>query len=385
MTRIRIAHCLEQVRSGGVERRRLSLARNLDPARFDQIVLCTEASGALRTDFEDAGCRVVELGAVKRGSWSSIRSAVAVLRDFRPHVVHGAVFEGVITAVLAGKLARVPVIVAEEIISPVDRRWTGHAYFRLLTGAADHVIAISRAVEHYLTDVIRLPRSKVRLIYNGVSAPAPASAVELQAIREQFGLAEGTPVLGTISRLAAPALHAPDSHKRIGDAISAMRYVLERYPKARLLIVGDGPDREFLQSRAEAEGVTDSVIFAGFQQRTRPFLETMDLQLLPSRTEGLPLVLVEGMFASRPIIATDVAGSNEVVVDGETGFLVSVGEPEILASRACELLADKELRQRMGEAGRKRAETLFSEARYVGQIDEFYEEVTAKSARRPQP
>jgi glycosyltransferase involved in cell wall biosynthesis len=311
-----------------------------------------------------------------------MRAAAAVLRSFRPHIVHGAVFEGVITAVLAGKLARAPVIVTEEIISPVDRSFSGHLYFRLLTGMSDYVIAISRGVERYLTERLRLPRSKVRLIYNGVTAPPPASPDELRSIREQFGLARGAPVLGTVSRLAAPSSHPPDSHKRIADALAAMRQVLAYEPKSRLLIVGDGPDRAFLEQRAKTEGLGYAAVFAGFQPRTRPFLECMDVQLLPSRAEGLPLVLVEGMFASRPIIATDVPGSNEVVVDGETGFLVPLGNHHALSRRACELLADEGLRRRMGEAGRRRAEALFSEERYVAEIAAFYEEAATKASRR---
>lgn len=377
--RIRIAHCLEQVRSGGVERRRLSLALRLDPVRYEQIVICTDASPLLRQEFERAGCRVVELGAIGRGNWTKIRTAADVLRTFRPHIVHGAVFEGVITAVLAGKMARVPIIVAEEIITPVDRRWSGHLYFRLLSGLADQTIAISGAVADYLTTVIHLPEKKVRLIYNGIAAPEPASAEELRSVREQFGLAPGTPVLGTVSRLAAPKSHAPDSHKRISDALVAMKQVLNVEPAARLIIVGDGPDRQFLEERASELGMRSSVHFAGFQHRTRPFVECMDVQLLPSRTEGLPLVAIEGMFASRPIVATDVGGSNEVVVHGKTGFLVPVGDSRALARRSLELLANPDLRKRMGSAGLERARSQFSVGRYIAEVASLYEELLTKS------
>src|SRR5690349_3825957 len=169
-SKIRVAHCLEQVRSGGVERRRLSLARRLDPQRFEQIVICTEALPELAAEFEKAGCPVFELGPMKRGvDWPRISSAAKLLREFRPHIAHGAVFEGVIIASLAGRLARVPVVIAEEIITPVGRRLTGHLYFRLLTGLADRVVAISAAVRDYLVSTIRVPRSKVQLIYNGVA------------------------------------------------------------------------------------------------------------------------------------------------------------------------------------------------------------------------
>ena len=374
--RIRVAHCLEQVRSGGVERRRLSLARRLDPQRFEQIIICTEALPELRAEFEQAGCRVFELGRMTRGvDWPKIRTAARLLREFRPDIVHGAVFEGVIVATLAGRLARVPVIIAEEIITPVGRRFTGHLYFRLLTGLADKVVAISDAVRDYLIGTLRLPRSKVRLIYNGVAEAEPASTEELHDIRTSLGLAEGAPVIGTLSRLAGPTGHPPDSHKRISDAIAAMKPILQRFPNARLLIVGDGPDRPFLEDHARREGLEDAVAFAGFQQRVRPYLECMDVLAHPAETEGLPLVLVEAMLASRPIVASNVAGSNEVVADGETGFLVPVRNPRALADKTIELLGDPQLRARMGAAGLKRARTLFSEDRYVREVANLYEEL----------
>jgi glycosyltransferase involved in cell wall biosynthesis len=101
----------------------------------------------------------------------------------------------------------------------------------------------------------------------------------------------------------------------------------------------------------------------------------MDVLAHPAETEGLPLVLVEAMLASRPIVASNVAGSNEVVADGETGFLVPVRNPRALADKTIELLGDPQLRARMGAAGLKRARTLFSEDRYVREVANLYEEL----------
>lgn len=370
---VRVVHCLEQMRSGGVERRRLSLARGLDPTLFKQAVICTEVSASLREQFEKAGCPVFAIGPMRHGvDWRQIRRAAQLLRELEPDIAHGAVFEGVILAVLGGRLARVPTIVAEETISPVGRRLGGHLYFRLLTGLADEVIAISQGVSDYLTKTIRLPHSKVRLIYNGVAEPQPSSVAKLESVRREFGLLPEMQLLGTVSRLAAPRGHAPDAHKRISDAIVAMKFIARNLPNARLMIVGDGPARPFLENKATREGVRDRVIFAGFQSNTRPFLEIIDVLLLPSETEGLPLVLVEAMLASKPVIATDVAGSNEVVVPGETGFLVPVGVPESLAEKATELLQDRELRASMGAAGCRRARSLFSEERYIREVATMY-------------
>jgi glycosyltransferase involved in cell wall biosynthesis len=376
---IRIIHCLEQVRSGGVERRRLSLARLLDAERFVQAVICTEAELSLRRQFEDAGCQVFEIGPMRRGvDLPKILRAANLMREFKPDIVHGAVFEGVILASLAGRLACVPNIIAEETITPVGRRWTGHLYYRFLASLAHEVVAISQGVYDYLTGAIRLPDSKVRLIYNGIAEPKAASPAELNAVRDHYGLEPAMPVLGTVSRLAASRGHGPDAHKRVSDAIEAMAIVLVSRPDARLLIVGDGPARPCLEQLARAKRIEDRVIFAGFQATTRPFFELIDVLLLPSQSEGLPLAPIEAMLASTPVIATDVAGSNEVVVDGETGFLVPLGQPQELARRSLQLLGDKALRHRMGKAGLERARALFTEERYVSEVAAMYQEAVGR-------
>ena len=380
---IRVVHCLEQVRSGGVERRRLSLAKSLDARRFEQTLICTEADPQLRRSFEEAGCKLIEIGPLKRGiDARQIMNAARLLGELKPDIVHGAVFEGVIVASLAGRLARVPTVIAEETIAPIGRRWTGHLYYRLLTALADEVVAISGGVQDYLTGTILLPRSKVRLIYNGIAEPTPASQDELDQVRHACGIQPGMPVLGTVSRLAAARGHDPDSHKRVSDAIRALSIVLASKPDTRLLIVGDGPARPRLEELARELKVEHRAIFAGFQPRTRAFFQTMDLLLVPSRSEGLPLAPIEAMFAAKPVIATNVAGSNEVVVDGETGFLVPLGSPEELARRSLELIGNEPLRKRLGCAGQQRARALFSEERYIQEVQAMYEEAAAKRRTR---
>jgi glycosyltransferase involved in cell wall biosynthesis len=347
------------------------------------MVICTEASPELRERFEQAGCRLIEIGALRRGvDFLKIKLAANILREFQPDIVHGAVFEGVIIATLAGRIARAPIIVAEEVTNPLGRRVTGHIYFRLLTTFAHHVVAISSGVRDYLTQTIKVPKSKVQLIYNGVADPGPALCEQVRAIRQELDLQAGAPVIGTVGRLATPAGQAPDSNKRIADAISAMLLVRERFPTAKLIVVGDGPDRGFLEQFASDAGLSSTVRFAGYRHDVRPFLECMDVLVHPSANEGLPLTLVETMLASRPVVATNIVGADEVVSDGVTGFLVPVGAPDALASRIVELLSSPELAARFGAAGLQRARELFSEDRYVTEIAVFYEELAKKNLHR---
>lgn len=368
--RVRIAHCLQDVRSGGVERRRLSLARGLDKKRFEQILICTEASPELTNEFQQAGCEVFPVGQLWHGiDPRVIASTRRLLLKFRPEIVHGAVFEGVVMAAVAGRLARVPIIIGEETSDPAGRRWTGHLYYRLLASLTDQMVAVSPAVAHYLTADLHIAAGKVRTIHNGVYEPPPAGPNEVQRVREEFGLCPQSFVVGCVGRLV-------DSHKRISDAIVAMQLIRSTCPDARLLVIGDGPDRAMLENYATSLGVASTVVFAGFQPRTRPFFEVMDMLLHPAGSEAFGLVLVEAMYAGLPVVATNVGGIPAVVMDGRTGFLVRPRQPEELADRILQLQRDPALRKRMGAAGLEHAREQFSEERYVGEVRAMYEELS---------
>jgi L-malate glycosyltransferase len=367
-----VAHCIETVHAGGVEQTRLTLAQGLDPARYDQMVICTQAMGALPAQFEAAGCRVEVVGTFQsRIDRSVIAAAKRKLEAFRPHIVHGAVFEGVVTAVIAGRLARVPVVIGEETADPDGRRWTGHNFLKLLALFTDGMIGVSPFVRDYLVQKLHIPARKVVLVNNGVVEPPPADPEQVARIRREHQLDAHHFVLGTVSRLF-------DQQKRVSDALRAMQQLRARLPEARLLIVGEGTDREALRRLAVELGVEDLVRFAGYQSDTRPFFEAMDLFVHPAASEAFGLVLVEAMFARRPILATRVGGIPDVVAEGETALLVEPYQPDKLADAIVELTNDPERRTRMGEAGLRRARAMFGQDRYVREIDALYTSLLKK-------
>jgi len=376
MTKLRILHCLETVGSGGVEQLKLITARELDKNRYEQALICTQALGALPAEFRRAGCAVHEIG-VFRGIFDRERyaRAVAVVRKFKPHIIHGAVYEGVAVASLVGRLAGVPVIVGEETSDPVNRLWRGHLLYRGLTTLTHQMVAVSPAVEGYLLNGIKLARSKVTLINNGVAEPAPASAAQLRDVRNELGIHPDDFIIGSCGRLL-------DEHKRFSDLIHAFAIVREHLPKARLLIVGEGPDEVMLRSLAHELDVAKHVIFSGYQGDTRAFYEVMDLFALASAHEAFGLVLVEAMFASLAVVATRVGGIPSVVNDGETGYLVAPKAPAELADRLKILAEDASQRRAMGRAGLARAKSDFSSDRYVRQVDELYQRLASQRLNR---
>ncbi len=153
------------------------------------------------------------------------------------------------------------------------------------------------------------------------------------------------------------------------------RRVVESVPQARFLLVGDGPLRPMVEQAVQALNLRDRVILTGFRGDIPELLATMDVVVLTSLWEGLPFVLLEAMAAQRAVVATHIQGSNEVVVDDETGYLVPPQDPESLATAVIELLQDPTRRERMGRRGRERVEQNFSLERMIHDTVQTYRTV----------
>jgi glycosyltransferase involved in cell wall biosynthesis len=140
----------------------------------------------------------------------------------------------------------------------------------------------------------------------------------------------------------------------------------------QLLIVGDGPDKPMIENKALELGIHRKVVFAGYQSDPHKFYDMMDVLCIPSSREGFGLVAVEAMLHKLPVIATQVGGLQKVVKHNETGFIVPVYSPELMARQLEILLSDKDLRISMGEAGYHRALEKYSADRYCQQIENLY-------------
>ena len=367
MPRLRIAHCLETVGSGGVEQLKLIKARGLDPARYEQVLICTQAIGGLPAQFRDAGCAIHEIGLF-RGIFDRTRYARAlqVVRAFRPHIIHGAVYEGVAVAALVGRAAGVPVIMGEETSDPVNRRRRGNLLYRGLAGLTHHMVAVSPAVQRYLVNRIHVPARKVTLINNGVAEAAPVSAEQRRTLRAGLGIASNDLVIGSCGRLL-------DSHKRFSDLLRAFATLQTQVPHAHLVIVGEGPDEGALRQLAAHLQIADRVYFTGYQANPRPMYAAMDVFALASAHEAFGLVLVEAMLAGLPVVATRVGGIPDVVAEGVSGRLVPASTPESLADALLGLLQSPALRAQFGAAGLARAREQFGADRYVREFDQLYQ------------
>lgn len=274
---------------------------------------------------------------------------------------------------LAGKLTGTPAIIHTVhgfAFHAAERPWRRMLFKkleRLAAPWADHTIFISQPMIEWAREEGVLREKRYSRIYSGIDLQRfqPIPRQRLATLRKEFGLQEDDRVIGFVSKLWEGKGHSV--------ALEAMTHVVPAVPRAKLLIVGDGPLEEKLHARCRTLNLQDAVIFAGFRNDIPQIYSICDLAILPSLFEGMGRVLLEAGACGKPVVASQVGGIPEIVADGETGFLVPPEDPVALFGDMVRLLRDASLARRMGEAGRRRIGDLFSADTMVQQIGAVYE------------
>lgn len=289
------------------------------------------------------------------------------LRRERADVLHCHLPLAGLVGRLAGRLATVPVVYTEHNLQRRYHPATRLAN-RLTWRLQDAAVAVSGEVARSIAD--HLPSSvPVHLVRNGIEVPPPPEEETVRALRRDLGLPAEAPVVGTVAVLRR--------QKRLDLWLRAAARLLELQPDARFLVVGDGPLRGELEALAARPPLAGRVVFAGLQRDVWPYLAAMDLYLMSSEFEGLPLALLEALASGLPAVVTAVGGIPEVVDDGTDGRLVPFGDPAALARAAGEVLADPEQARRLGVAARRRVAERFGIARMARELEAVYRGVVA--------
>lgn len=383
--RIKVLEVLEAT-AGGTRKHLISLLRALDRQAFD-----VEVAGPPVRDGHELDTRfadeVAALGvrlhpvALRRQvrPLSDLKGMIAlakIMRRGRYDVVHlhsskagalgrvAAKLNGMKTVYTPngfyflnaeGRLARAFYLAAERIAG-------------LLT---DHLIAVSESERDATIEARAVPPHKISVIPNAVESDEIAvDDGARRRIRAELGIAPGAKVLGTVSRFIA--------QKDPLTLVRAFGAVRELDAGVRLVWAGEGGDLEDDTKRLARElGVLDAIHFLGFRHDVQAVMNAFDVFVLSSVFEGLPYALLEAMFLEIPVVATDVVGSRDVVVDGQTGVLVAPGRPEELARAAVGLLGDGERRRRLARAALIRVRERHGIAGMIAKIEALYRSLAA--------
>ncbi|MGH7393721.1 MAG: glycosyltransferase, partial [Candidatus Rokuibacteriota bacterium] len=336
MSRIKLAFVLTSPARGGVEEVVLALLRRLDPTDF---ALALAAPAALLDDFApDLRSVAADTVAVQAETWlrpGGARRLGDFFHRWRPDLVNPHLFRSTAVAAPLARWHGVRGVVETYHGREGWRHGLVRGSFlpdRIVARCVDRVIAVSEAAARFLVTGKGYPTAKIVVVPNGCDLSRFAPGRDREAVRRELGLEGQTPVAGVVGRL--------ESQKGHEWLLQAWPAVLREMPDARLLVVGDGSLRDALEAQARRAGVAPSVVFTGFRADVPRLLDALDVLVLPSLYEGMPLTAIEAAAMARPVVATAVDGTPEVVHDGETGFLVPPADAPALARAVGAVLRD---------------------------------------------
>jgi glycosyltransferase involved in cell wall biosynthesis len=360
--------------SGGVERLRLSLSKLLDKDKYELKIICTHTGGSIKEEIEKEGTEVIAIGQFKGiFDYKKHREVQKIINTFQPHIIHGAVFEGVTMAAINGYIKKVPVILLEETSDPKNRSWKGNLLMKFFVKLSDAIIGVSPGVVDYLENTLKLPKHKIFLVNNGVVLPREISRTEIAELKVSLGINSNDIVIGSVGRMLQ------DENKRFSDLIKAFAIVCKTHSNVKLLLVGSGPEVEKYKKLSEELAISDKVIFTGYQSDVALYYRVMNIFVLVSAYEAFGLVLAEAMLSKLPVVATKVGGMKYIVDDTKTGFLVKPFDVNAIAEKLNVLCFDEELRTNFGNNGFTKAIANYTEKQYVNNLFTLYQKLLKKN------
>lgn len=372
-----VMHVIHHLHIGGMENGLVNLINRLPTESVRHAVVCVEDFGEFRNRISRPDVEVFAMHRSRVGAMHVRRKIYALCRRLRPDIVHSRNQSG-LDALIPSLLAGVPIRVHSEHGWDVDNlngeRFKPALLRRLHSPFVTQYVTVSDNLAHFLTQRIGVKPDRIKRIYNGVDLgrfkPGPLSPtldLPLSHVPQS-----GRFVVGTVGRL-----------QRIKDQATLIRAVaalIARRPCARelvrLLIVGDGPERDDLTQCASQCGIAEIAHFAGARHDVAEWLRAMQVFVLPSLNEGISNTLLEAMASGLPTLATAVGGNPELIVDGQVGGLFAPGDVESLSQRLEAYWLDPTLLARDARAARARASTHFDLDGMVGRYGELYRHLT---------
>jgi glycosyltransferase involved in cell wall biosynthesis len=263
------------------------------------------------------------------------------------HTPHGHVFYGYF-----GKLRTSIFIFLEKIAAKITSKIITLTY----KGKEEHVSFKISEKEKFVPIYSGIDLS----LFNNVEGSS-------DTYREKFGFSDGDFVFGSVARL--------DLIKGNQYIIEAMADVVKENPRVKLILVGDGQEKEKLEQLVSKLGLSDNIVLAGFQENVVPLIAMMDVFILASLNEGMGRVILEAMACKKPVIASSTGGIPELVKDKESGILFPVGDVGALIDAMKVLMDDLEMRKQMGSEGYSRVKDVFSVETMVQKIDQLYQDL----------
>jgi glycosyltransferase involved in cell wall biosynthesis len=370
---IKVLFIIDSLPLGGAENQIVTLATALRNDRYSIHVCCLRSEGVQADTLKKRGISVVHLGMRLRYWPIAVYKLYRLITKLKPSIVHTHLYQAGIWGRLAAKLAGVPIILSTEHsnVFPSHR-------IKFLEQFANHftdkTIVVSETIRQWLIQSQGILPENIIFIPNAVDV----EQFNVLKSRDQFNiqLARDTTtiIIGTVARLVKA--------KRLDYLLEAAKLVWAEAPQARFLIIGDGPLHEELEEMAKRLDLTQCVRFLGNRRDIPELLAGLDLFILSSEREGIPVAMLEAMAASIPVVATCVGGIPQVIQNGKNGVLVPPHDPLALANAIIALCKNSSAREAIGGEGYRTVLAYYSIRVVANQIASLYDSLLRRKSER---
>jgi glycosyltransferase involved in cell wall biosynthesis len=357
----------------GAERMVLNLLAALSTQACHPVLAVLRGSCTGRSDLaciaRECGLHVEEIDCNGRIDLNAVRKLRECVQRYRVDVVHSHGYKADLYSYAATRRPRIPLVATCHNWTNADSALTLYAKLdRLALARFDAVAAVSEGVAGILSDS-RVPHRKVSVIPNGVLVEKQQMAKSIPDLRGGPGM-----VIGMVGRLV--------QEKGFALVLRGARAILSAYPATRFLIVGEGQQEKELRDIVLEEGIETSVFFSGFRNDLTEVYSSLDLLVLPSLLEGMPMVVLEAMASCKPVVVTRVGALPALVSHGITGLVVDPGNTPVLVAAICSLLSDPERCRTMGQRGRDLIEVKYSSRIMAQRYRSMYQQAIGTAAVR---
>ena len=372
-----ILYVFDNMEFGGGERLFAQIINRLSDKKYKIMVACLP-TGAFIEKIEGSGARVKTVDMRNRFNVGVILRLSNLIKRENVDIVHSQGARADFFARLASKLAKVPITIS-TVQMPVGgfdvnpiKKFIYVTLNRFSERFVDKFIVTSDTLEKTMIEKHRIEPQRVVKIYNGVEVDK--YCIENEEVvqrksryRKESGIEEDVPVIGVIGRLVW--------QKGFEYFIEAIPNILKTFNKARFLVVGEGPLENKLNVKSKMLNIEDKIIFTGFRSDIKDILASINILVMPSLLEGLPMILLEAMAMAKSIVATDIDGIKEVLNNGETGLVVPPKNPTALSEAVVGMLNYQDKAYQMGLAARMTVEQRFGADIMVKKVEDVYEEL----------
>jgi sugar transferase (PEP-CTERM/EpsH1 system associated) len=382
-----IVHVIHHLGVGGMENGLVNLINYIPPERYRHAIVCLKGYSDFHKRITRESVEIIALNKREGNDVGMYFRLFKTLKRLKPDIVHTrnlGTMEGQVVAAAARVRARVHGEHGRDIF---DLHGTNRKYNLLrkaISPFVGHFIAVSRDLESWLTNTVRVAPTRISQVYSGVDSVRfhPRSGPRIGIGPDGF-FTDDAIVVGSVGRMATV--------KDFPSLVRAFLLMLEKEPAARarlrLLIVGDGVDRQTCIDMINRAGLQELAWFPGERADIPDMMRAMDIFVLPSLGEGISNTILEAMCSGLPVVATRVGGNVELVKEGVTGKLIPSGAPEVLAQTLLEYYKEPEMVSSQGKAARDMIETRFTMRAmtegYVEVYDKVLRQCRADSGRYP--